>query len=185
MDSKLCNSCSISKPLAFFYKHSTTKDGLRTSCKACIDSQNKLWRDNNPDRMKLIWTKHNSNPRRRINYHRDKEQNKLKYLLNSACQRAKNLNLPFDITLADLPKPQHCPVLGMELNYASTGLVDESPSIDRIIPSLGYVRNNIRIMSNLANRMKSSASEAQLKEFAIWVQNNVRSNAIVIKLFGA
>lgn len=156
-----------------FYKHKETRDGYRHECKDCTDSKNLAWRIANPDKTKKIWTRANLNPGRKITYQKYKEKNKLYNLVNGAKQRAKKLNLPFDITESDLTRETHCPAFGVELDWNAKKLQDNSPSIDRIIPELGYVKNNVRILSNLANRMKSNATPHQLKEFAVWIMNNV------------
>ena len=61
--------------------------------------------------------------------------------------------------------PSHCPILGVELTHLGGGRWN-SPSIDKVVPELGYVKGNVRIISNLANTMKSDASKEQLKMFA-------------------
>ena len=47
-----------------------------------------------------------------------------------------------------------CPVLNLKMEW---GDKDRriSPSIDRFIPELGYVKGNIRIVSNISNTIKS------------------------------
>jgi hypothetical protein len=68
-------------------------------------------------------------------------------LYQAAKTRAKRDGLPFDITYQDVIIPAHCPVLGIELEpcVGTHGPSDNSPSIDKIIPELGYVKDNIRV----------------------------------------
>lgn len=42
---------------------------------------------------------------------------------------------------------------------------DNSPSLDRIDPTKGYVPGNVQVVSFLANRAKSNLSDAQLRTF--------------------
>ncbi len=60
-----------------------------------------------------------------------------------------------------------CPYLGIsiEVNQAQ-GRRDNSASVDRIDNSKGYVKGNIEIISDKANRMKNSASREELLLFA-------------------
>jgi len=44
-----------------------------------------------------------------------------------------------------------------------------SPSLDKIIPSLGYVVGNVQWLSKKANGMKQDASFQELEKFAKWV----------------
>jgi hypothetical protein len=64
--------------------------------------------------------------------------------------------------------PTHCPILGIELTRGDRTLVSNF-SIDRINNSLGYVRGNIQIISNRANRLKADASREELCKLARWV----------------
>ena len=43
-------------------------------------------------------------------------------------------------------------------------LGDDSPSLDRIVSSLGYVKGNIRVISYKANRVKSNATLEELRK---------------------
>lgn len=64
--------------------------------------------------------------------------------------------------------PDKCPVFGVPFVERGNGFDNFSPSIDKIDPSLGYVRGNIQVISMLANCMKRNASPEQLKQFALW-----------------
>lgn len=79
----------------------------------------------------------------------------LKELIRKAKRRAIERNLEFDICEGDLTIPSHCPVLGIPLKKSEGFSSDGSPSLDRIYPNKGYTKDNVRIISWKANRMKS------------------------------
>lgn len=78
-------------------------------------------------------------------------------LLSKARQRSRKFDLPFNITKDDIKIPDFCPVLGIPLYRTNAVSGDNSPTIDRIVPGLGYVKGNILVVSNRANRIKSNA----------------------------
>lgn len=86
-----------------------------------------------------------------------------KYLVHNAKQRAKKYGIPFDITYKDIVIPECCPYLGVKLVPFSEW---SSPSLDKIIPELGYVKGNIQVISTKANTMKNSATHDELVRFA-------------------
>ena len=86
-----------------------------------------------------------------------------RYLVQSARNRAKKYNLPFDITHEDVVIPEFCPYLGIKLVPFSEW---SSPSLDKIIPELGYVKGNIQVISTKANTMKNNATQDELVRFA-------------------
>ena len=92
-------------------------------------------------------------------------------MLRSAKHRAKRDDLPFNLEKSDIVIPKLCPVLGIELECnAGTGSAKQnSPSLDKIIPELGYVKGNVQVISNLANVMKHDATPEQMLRFAKWV----------------
>lgn len=85
-------------------------------------------------------------------------------LLNAIRARAKKYNIPFNLELEDIVIPDVCPVLGLKLesNIGKGNKSDASPSIDRIIPSLGYVKGNIIVVSERCNRIKNDATYQEL-----------------------
>jgi hypothetical protein len=95
-------------------------------------------------------------------------------MLARAKQRARDKGLEFDLTAADVVIPSVCPILGMPLEHkkGSPGGAHNSPALDRIDNTKGYVRGNVIVISHLANMMKSSATPEQLLKFADWVYSS-------------
>lgn len=89
-------------------------------------------------------------------------------MLKRAKARARAHRLPFNLTPDDVTIPATCPVLGITLRTAGIGGADDSPSLDRIVPQLGYVPGNVAVISNLANRIKSNANPDQIAAVARW-----------------
>ena len=80
-------------------------------------------------------------------------------LFKNAQSRARRKKLPFNITLNDIVIPKNCPVFpSIELCHDNNKTQDNSPSLDRIIPELGYVKGNIQVISHRANTVKSCGS---------------------------
>jgi len=94
----------------------------------------------------------------------------VKALITQTRLRAKRLGLPFDLTEADIVIPAVCPVLGIPLAAGTWGDTDASPSLDRFTPGLGYVRGNVAVISNRANRMKADGSLAEHEALVRWMR---------------
>lgn len=86
-------------------------------------------------------------------------------LLAGAKDRAKIRGLEFDLQINDVSWPSTCPVLGIALTYnGQDGGKDSRASLDRKDPSLGYTKDNVRIISMRANRIKSDATAEELRK---------------------
>jgi hypothetical protein len=88
--------------------------------------------------------------------------------------RAKKLNVPFNLDVAWYVEnySEICPVLGIQMgNYPGNIYQDKSVSVDRLIPALGYVRSNCRIISGRANRIKSDATLDELKALVRYLES--------------
>ncbi len=104
----------------------------------------------------------------RYEYDRQWEaRNRVSHLFYNARNRARKRGLPFDIEKSDIVIPEVCPVLGIVLKFSpgpgGRGFGETSPSVDRMVPELGYVRSNIRVISYRANSLKKDATIAELE----------------------
>lgn len=106
-----------------------------------------------------------------------KESTKLRMHLNAIRHRCKTNNLPFNITLEDLEIPKECPILGIPLlshwGESKGSSSFNSPSVDKIIPELGYVKGNVQIISNRANIMKNDATLDNVRALLIYMEKNI------------
>lgn len=86
-------------------------------------------------------------------------------------ERAKKQQRVVELTVDDITVSQYCPILGIELqvNHGLNGGRSNSPSIDRKDSTKGYTKENVWVISQLANQMKSNATPEQLVTFARWV----------------
>jgi hypothetical protein len=94
-----------------------------------------------------------------------------KTILQGAKGRAKKHGIEFNLETSDIIIPKVCPILNIPLQRAvGKGCkLDNSPSLDRIDPTKGYVKGNVWVISQKANAMKSNASKEELIKFANWV----------------
>ena len=89
----------------------------------------------------------------------------------SAKKRADALGLDYDIDSKYIESlmPDYCPILGLEIKYGGGEKTKFSASLDRVVPSKGYVKGNIMVICQLANLMKNEASSKEMLKFAEWV----------------
>jgi hypothetical protein len=116
---------------------------------------------------------------RPCNSERVKEQSPEVRMYRRAKARAAKGGLDFNIDKEDIQIPTHCPVLGIPLvvHKGTSGGKDDSPALDRVDNSKGYVKGNILVISHLANMMKSSANVEQLIKFGEWVNKTYVNTA--------
>lgn len=94
-------------------------------------------------------------------------------MVASARKRAEARGVPCTITASDIRVPDQCPILGIELRRGEGKSADHSPSLDRLVPELGYVPQNISVVSQRANRIKNSCSADIHDQIADWMDNPV------------
>jgi len=80
--------------------------------------------------------------------------------------RANKLGLAFDLEDGDIVIPEVCPILGVA--FKAPGRY--APTIDRKVPSLGYTKGNVWVVTKLANRMKNDATQEELERFGEWIK---------------
>lgn len=89
---------------------------------------------------------------------------------NAIKTRAQRKGIPFDIDadyLLDI-MTTHCPVFGVKFERRASRHDNSpyAPTLDRIVPSVGYVRGNVIVVSKRANQIKSDASVAEIEQVA-------------------
>jgi len=90
-------------------------------------------------------------------------------LWNLAKARARVFQLPFSIKKEDIVIPVVCPILGLPL-ITTPPKSDNTPTLDRIVPSLGYTPDNIHVISFRANRLKQDATALELGAILSYVK---------------
>ena len=115
------------------------------------EKQNK-WRRDNPEAVRNSWIK-------------QKHTQPEKWLWKQAKSRAKLKGHEFDLEISDIVIPEYCPIMNEKLEWIPYGFHPYSPSIDRIDSTKGYTKDNIQVISSIANRMKWNATREQLITF--------------------
>lgn len=138
-----CTLCKELKSLEDFYKRGTGYQGRASSCKGCELPA-------------------------AVNRHRGMSTELRLY--KAAKQRAAREGTSFTITVKDIVVPKFCPVLGVELKHNQGGPGVDSPSLDKVIPSLGYIPGNIAVVSMKANTIKDKYSYEELSAVVSWLR---------------
>jgi len=110
----------------------------------------------------------------RKKFHQTKRGHVLNYL-NKAKLRAKRKNLAFDLDLEHVLSiaPDKCPVFGTEFVWGRYQGEQhrQTPSLDRVVPELGYIKGNVVFISLWANMIKSDATDKELYAVADWLHD--------------
>jgi hypothetical protein len=106
-------------------------------------------------------------PQVQIQNRLNRESNWRSILLSNLKARAKKrgINIDPNLSVEDIPDPaeQKCPIFGTSYIIGTGCKTDFSATIDRIEPSLGYVRGNLQLLSSLANDIKNSADSNTIR----------------------
>ena len=136
---KICSSCKNKISNERFRKINRSNwQGLYPQCKSCENI--------------LMKAKYFNNP--------------IPQMLSNAKIRAKQKGVKFNLTTKYLkkifPKDNKCPITGLnfQFGYKNKEKINKnnSPSLDRIIPSKGYIEGNVMVISDLMNRMKQDST---------------------------
>lgn len=188
---KECSNCHVVKDESEFYidRRIKLKIAYLARCRECTILFNSPYRMTHRDhlnectRIRRQNNKDAVNKKNRDSYYRNKDSRRRnqkryeqqikelsrsdkvlhsKWLLRGCRSRAIVNNIPFAITYKDIPVPDKCPALGIELKR-NIGKIDRnSATVDRIIPSLGYIPGNVVVVSLKANSIKNDATAEEI-----------------------
>lgn len=95
-----------------------------------------------------------------------------RHMLNWARKRAKDKGIDFSITVEDIYIPDVCPVLGIPLFKGEGSRTDNSPSLDRVDNTKGYIRGNVCVISFRANALKNNGTVLEFKAIIEYMEAN-------------
>jgi len=154
----VCNKCGIEKDRSAFTRHKGRAHGIVLTCKKCESEV----RNTKENKIKLA-----------LRARQSREKNTSAWMHYRTKSRCKRLGIPYTLEITDIVIPEVCPVLGIPLQVNFTCIGDNSPSLDRINPKLGYVKNNIQVISTRANKIKSNASALELDAVVRYLEKNL------------
>lgn len=99
------------------------------------------------------------------------------YATFGAKERAAKAGVPYDLDKDFIKSitPDVCPVFGTAFVFIGNGILrPESPTIDRLCPERGYVKDNVVIVSMKANAIKSSATASEIQRVADWLRTQIQ-----------
>lgn len=143
---KKCRSCGVEKPLSEFYRKG---NGRTAHCIECT-------------KIKVRTEGHRAYQRRYQKENISAEQ----AMLNRSKSRAKQKGFEHNIELNDIKIPDNCPLLGIPLIKGKKSVQENSPTLDRIDSSKGYIKGNVWVISYKANTIKSNATPEELLRIA-------------------
>jgi hypothetical protein len=116
----------------------------------------------------------------------EKHKDPIGTLIRVARSRAKRKGLEFTITAHDLPLSDICPCCAHKMiprsGLAKQGPTPQSPSIDRLDSSLGYVPGNVAVICWRCNELKRDATAEELKKIISWIEGHRKPK---LKIVGA
>lgn len=187
---KTCSTCEAPKRADEFNKDPRLPKGLSSDCKACHYEATKKWLKRNPESRDRARKKYNDAHREEINekarntYKNNREkmlkrsrvyqsrwrkENLERMMCRAANQRARQLGVPFALSLKDIRIPDICPVLGIPLVVGKKKPRPGSPSLDRIVPKKGYIPGNVVVISYRANILKRDGTAEEFKLLSSWM----------------
>jgi hypothetical protein len=107
----------------------------------------------------------------------------LSFFLAKTKWRAKKHNLPFDLDLEFLKSiaADECPVFKTPFIWGhGNGVHPYRPSLDKVVPELGYVKYNVAFISFKANAIKQDITEKELYAVADWL-HEARKKVLNVK----
>lgn len=114
--------------------------------------------------------------RRRVKRNRQ-AKSKESWMVSAAKHRALKKGLEFTLEEKDVVIPEVCPVLGIALDRTNRKTAGNSPSLDRKDATKGYTKENVRVISWRANKIKADASPEEILLIYQYMSNEIENKA--------
>ena len=167
----ICKVCGEEKSIDGFYREN------RSKCKTCLDAYRKEYARTHKEEQIKRSLKYRTEHKDHIKEVKRKEyDNNREYLLwRSARHRAKERGIEFNIEPSDVKIPELCPVLHTRIRLDGTTFDRlDSPSLDRIDATKGYIKGNVKVISVRANTIKSYGTIEEHQMVIQYMINNLK-----------
>jgi len=192
---KICKECENEYDESEFYtqkhKRKSKKKGvyvleiLSSYCKPCDRAKSKRVKDSSEYKERTNTTRRSrkqTDPEYRDKVNKQKREslrnNPERRMLAHAKARSKKNGYNMDITIDDIVIPHECPLLNVPFITGTKDCYLYTPTLDRIDSTKGYTKDNLWVISMLANSMKNSANVKQLLTFAKNIQNHFQDDIV-------
>ena len=162
--SRKCNKCGKIRPIKDFQLFNVKGCKYYTNCRYCFRKEARIKYKENIDKMRA---KNRAKERRR------RERRPIHVWFLSIKNRARTKGLEFNLTEEeDFKVPNYCPVLKVPLFFSprhhgrNMFPHPNTPSMDRIDNTKGYIKGNVVITCFRANQVKGDATLAELEALA-------------------
>jgi hypothetical protein len=145
-DTRLCPRCNTEFPITEFTSGRAHDGALRAYCRPCTRDYSREWTKNNVAR----------------------------HMVEGARNRAVGRGVPFKLNETDIAIPSMCPVYGVPLALPGDGpRTVYTATLDRLVPELGYVRGNVRVISWAANMDKRDLTLEKIDRIATYLRREL------------
>lgn len=171
MASDVCSKCKVEKKRI-------SRTGKRYPyCDGCWREFCARWRGDNKESLaaacKRSYLKDKSIPNRRMNA-----------IVSAAKKRAREKNIPFSEDIRSFLRklsPLNCECCGKKFNYSADRTFkdrNDSASLDRVIPELGYVIGNIEVICYRCNWLKQNSSLEEIKVIVSYMERKQEERVV-------
>jgi hypothetical protein len=157
---KRCGACDIEKPVD---QYSKRLDGLHSRCRDCQKTYNRHYYEKN---RQVLICKQRERDRKNPEARRARERSpevRARRLICNVRYRARDAGLEFDVGFFStsnivrlLREARSCACCGEALSHGVGSMHGSSPTIDRTIDELGYVRGNVAVVCRDCNSIKQN-----------------------------
>ena len=168
IESKMCTTCKITKPLTEFGKHALAKSGIRYQCKKCAAEAGVRY-----------YAKNRGTPKFKAAHKKAYlKRNRDKTRFIGKRYETKKRGLAFEISFDDymsLRSKTTCACCGAPIATGKNVPLHSRLAIDRRDNSLGYIPGNCFAVCGKCNHCKSNLSVAEVTAMLSYMKGEARA----------
>ena len=109
-------------------------------------------------------------------YKKLRDEHPEKMMCYNAKSRAKQFGWEFSITHEDFKIPEMCPIMQIPLFFSKGRQSTNTPTLDRIDNTKGYIKGNVQVISQRANVAKGNLCIADVKRLLKYMEDHEKTS---------